>query len=457
VFATRISGGRSRRFAGAVAAFVALTLPSTVIVTLRASRAVAATYAGSAAHTLLHRPIVGMASTPTGRGYWLVATDGGIFAFGDARFYGSTGAMHLNRPIVGMASTPTGRGYWLVASDGGIFAFGDARFYGSTGAIRLTRPIVGMASTPIGRGYWLVASDGGIFAFRDARFYGSTGALRLTRPVVGMANTRYGRGYWLIASDGGIFAFGDARFYGSTGAMRLAQPITGIAGALDSRGYWLLARDGGIFTFGSARFMGSSVGATAGQLAVDIVAPAQGGYAIATQWGGVNVANSTGMHMDPNLRLRASEVAIAADMVRRVNDERLARGEGPLAYDPLLAAYAGTWAYYLGAHNTFFHQDLLTILRAANGRLVEVGENLYAGNGTAADAGSAHLGLMESPPHRENILLPEHQLIGVGAGCFNGTLWVVEDFGARAGTLLAPHPIPPLQPFVDSDAAGPSC
>ena len=50
----------------------------------------------------LNQPIVGMASTPTGNGYWLVAADGGIFTFGDAAFHGSTGAMHLNQPIVGM-------------------------------------------------------------------------------------------------------------------------------------------------------------------------------------------------------------------------------------------------------------------------------------------------------------------------------------------------------------------
>jgi hypothetical protein len=55
-----------------------------------------------------------------GRGYWLVATDGGIFTYGDAKFFGSTGGMRLNKPIVGMSTTPTGKGYWLVASDGGI-------------------------------------------------------------------------------------------------------------------------------------------------------------------------------------------------------------------------------------------------------------------------------------------------------------------------------------------------
>ena len=86
-----------------------------------------------------------MAATPDGRGYWLVASDGGIFSFGDARFYGSTGALTLNRPIVGMAATPDGRGYWLVASDGGIFSFGDARFYGSAGALDLTAPTVAIS------------------------------------------------------------------------------------------------------------------------------------------------------------------------------------------------------------------------------------------------------------------------------------------------------------------------
>jgi N-acetylmuramoyl-L-alanine amidase len=101
-------------------------------------------------------PVVGMAATPTGNGYWLVAADGGIFTFGGARFYGSTGAMTLNEPIVGMAATPDGKGYWLVAADGGIFTFGDAAFYGSEGGTQLVAPVVGMASTPTGNGYWLV-------------------------------------------------------------------------------------------------------------------------------------------------------------------------------------------------------------------------------------------------------------------------------------------------------------
>ena len=72
--------------------------------------------------------MVGGAQVAGHPGYWEVASDGGVFSFGDAGFYGSTGGMPLNAPIVGMASTPDGLGYWLVASDGGIFAYGDAGF-----------------------------------------------------------------------------------------------------------------------------------------------------------------------------------------------------------------------------------------------------------------------------------------------------------------------------------------
>ncbi|HEY8200892.1 MAG TPA: hypothetical protein VII47_06035 [Actinomycetota bacterium] len=171
----------------------------------------------------------GPAPAPSGQGYRLVASDGGIFAFGSSGFKGSTGDLKLAQPIVGMASTPSGQGYWLLGSDGGIFAFGDAPFFGSTGNLKLAKPIVAVTATPSGKGYWMVASDGGIFAFGDATFHGSTGNLKLAKPIVGMAPTPSGRGYWLVASDGGIFAFGDAPFHGSAGNTKLAKPIVGMA------------------------------------------------------------------------------------------------------------------------------------------------------------------------------------------------------------------------------------
>ncbi|HEX4127855.1 MAG TPA: IPT/TIG domain-containing protein, partial [Acidimicrobiales bacterium] len=195
-----------------------------------------------------------------GEGYRFVASDGGIFDFGDAGFYGSAGGTALNAPVVGMADTASTNGYWLVASDGGIFNYGDAQFYGSTGAIHLNKPTVGMAATPDSGGYWLVASDGGIFSYGDAQFYGSTGGLRLNSPVVGMAAGPGGAGYWLVAADGGIFNYGSANFYGSAGALHLNKPVVGMAAAPGGNGYWLVASDGGIFTYGATLFYGSTGG-----------------------------------------------------------------------------------------------------------------------------------------------------------------------------------------------------
>ena len=214
------------------------------------------------------------------RGYWLVAADGGIFAFGDARFFGSTGNLHLNQPIVGMAATPTGNGYWLVAADGGIFAFGDAGFFGSTGNLHLNQPIVGMAATPTGKGYWFVASRRRHLRLRRRRLLRLDPATRPNQPIVGMAATPTGNGYWFVARDGGIFAFGDAGFGAAQGGpghghgrhpsgsgywpagggrsgllLRRRPPLRrhGESRPADRRprrrpkggGYWLVARDGG--------------------------------------------------------------------------------------------------------------------------------------------------------------------------------------------------------------------
>ena len=210
---------------------------------------------GAMTGTALNRPVVGMAIDPLTGGYWLVATDGGIFAF-NAPFFGSTGNIHLNQPIVAMSGDQSGNGYWMVASDGGIFAFGGAQFLGSTGNIHLNRPVVGMAVDPATGGYWLVATDGGIFSFGTAPFLGSTGNIHLNRPIVGMAPLADGSGYRLIASDGGVFSF-NAPFYGSTGNIHLNRPVIGGLGDPATGGYWLIASDGGVFSF-NAPFLGSA-------------------------------------------------------------------------------------------------------------------------------------------------------------------------------------------------------
>jgi hypothetical protein len=76
-----------------------------------------------------------------------VAADGGIFAFGDAVFFGSVPGVgaHITN-VVGMAATPSGKGYWMDGNDGGVFAFGDAGFFGSIPGLGIAvSDIVGMA------------------------------------------------------------------------------------------------------------------------------------------------------------------------------------------------------------------------------------------------------------------------------------------------------------------------
>jgi hypothetical protein len=198
-----------------------------------------------------------LAALPSGSGYWIVQSDGGVFSYGTAPFLGSLPGLGIHvGDIVGVAVTPDGRGYWLVGSDGGVFGFGDAAYSGSMGGKPLDAPIVGMAASPDGRGYWLVAADGGIFAFGDALFSGSTGGLPLDAPMVAMSADPAG-GYWLLASDGGVFAFGGAPFLGSAGGTHLVQPVVGMTSTPSGLGYWLVAVDGGVFAFGDAHFVGS--------------------------------------------------------------------------------------------------------------------------------------------------------------------------------------------------------
>ncbi|MGH9039304.1 MAG: peptidoglycan recognition protein family protein [Acidimicrobiia bacterium] len=120
--------------------------------------------------------IAGLAATPTGAGYWLAATDGRVFAFGDALPRGATpgqavtgaaGEVHPAAPIVAIAGHPDGRGYWLLGSDGGVFAIGTG-FFGSRGGERPARDAVQLRVTATGEGYYVAGGDGTVYAFGDA-------------------------------------------------------------------------------------------------------------------------------------------------------------------------------------------------------------------------------------------------------------------------------------------------
>lgn len=67
-----------------------------------------------------------MTSTASGRGYWTIAADGGIFAF-NVPFEGSMPVVRArtNAPVastVRMRALPSGEGYYLLGSNGAVYA-----------------------------------------------------------------------------------------------------------------------------------------------------------------------------------------------------------------------------------------------------------------------------------------------------------------------------------------------
>lgn len=259
---------------------------------------------------------VSIAPSPDGRGYWMAQAGGGVYAYGDARFFGSLPGLGIDppAPIVGMAATPDGRGYWLVGADGGVYAFGDAQFFGSLPGLGVTPsgPIVGMAATSDGGGYWLLGADGGVFAFGDAPFLGAAGeglgsepfsaisavpgpesssgyvvaseyddivvaftpgrsqtfsgpslGAGTAAPFIGVAPAGIGTAsVWTAEVSGGVFSYssssGTPGFYGSLPSLEItpAAPVSAIASTPDHHGYWLLGSNGAVFAFGDAPYLG---------------------------------------------------------------------------------------------------------------------------------------------------------------------------------------------------------
>ena len=228
----------------------------------------AASFHGSMGGVALQRPVVGITPTANRQGYWLVASDGGLFSFGNSAFYGSVPALGLNpagsgkpnslaAPVVGMVPSRTGHGYFMVGTDGGVFAFGDARFAGSCPGIGgCAGTAVAVMPDHTGNGYWLVTSAGAVYAFGDAPFFGTPPAQ--PDPVVDAVAAPNGQGYWILFANGAVFSFGSAPGLGApVGYVNGYNPATSIFPTGDGRGYWVSAAHGDVFSYGNAPFLGS--------------------------------------------------------------------------------------------------------------------------------------------------------------------------------------------------------
>jgi hypothetical protein len=234
----------------------------------------AAPFYGSTASLHLQRPIVDIAPTADGGGYWLVGNDGGVFGFGDAPFTGSIPGLgiapagappatrRLSAPIVGMVPTIDGHGYFLVGSDGGVFAFGDARFAGSCPSLAhgCDAPVVAVVPDATGNGYWIVTSTGSVYAFGDAPYEGGTAPQ--TVPATGAVRTA-GQGYWILFANGQVASFGDAHPFGAltAGSTSANDPAVSIFATADGQGYGIVTAQGAVRAFGDASDEGDMSGA----------------------------------------------------------------------------------------------------------------------------------------------------------------------------------------------------
>ncbi|HEV2362471.1 MAG TPA: hypothetical protein VGS21_12280 [Acidimicrobiales bacterium] len=212
-------------------------------------------------------PVVGIAPTPDGKGYWEVTRNGTVAGYGDAKSYGDLPGQHITvNNIVAIAPTADGHGYWLIGADGGEFTYGDARFHGSLPGIGIrVKDIVGMVATPNGGGYLIVGADGGVFTFGFTKFYGSLPGIGIkVHDIVSILPSPAGTGYALVGADGGVFNFGTgARFYGSLpGEGITVHDIVGLALTPDAHGYWLAGADGHTYAFGDAENVAPKVSLT---------------------------------------------------------------------------------------------------------------------------------------------------------------------------------------------------
>ena len=64
-----------------------------------------------------------MAARPQDDGYWMTASDGGIFTFGHASFHGSGASQTRAAETVSITASTTGLGYVLLLADGWVLPF----------------------------------------------------------------------------------------------------------------------------------------------------------------------------------------------------------------------------------------------------------------------------------------------------------------------------------------------
>lgn len=230
----------------------------------------------------------------------------------------------------------------------------------------------------------------------------------------------------IASADPGAINGGSLPAPGETGLVVWGGGSTGelesvVAGACPPRSAWANRSGGGLvgFIFGApsavnADFLGHYPN---GALPADtpLVVVCGGGSAALASTAApatapasreVRIAASVGPEID-----RAAE----AEMLALVNDARASAGLGSLRLDQSLVAVARAHSTDMWSRGFFSHVnpdglDPFDRMRAANVEFGWAGENLAIAPTTAV----AHGNLLDSPGHRENLLNPNFEKVGIG-------------------------------------------
>ncbi len=192
-------------------------------------------------------------ANPQGDGYWQIATNGDVYAYGAAQLHARHEPdTHLSWPIA-MRTTASGDGYWTMDQNGKILTYGDAEHFGDLN--RGTKDAVDLAITPTGRGYWILLLNGEVHTFGDAVWYGNTtptgdvtvGVSNQARSIESHPVTM---GYWILHADGTVTGF-HLPAYGNANrtGFRPSEYVTRLRRTTAGNGYWIVSGSGKVQNF----------------------------------------------------------------------------------------------------------------------------------------------------------------------------------------------------------------
>ena len=173
-----------------------------------------------------------MVPSVTGHGYFMVASDGGVFAFGDAHFAGSCpGIGGCSGQAVAVVPDATGNGYWVVTKAGAVYGFGDAAVFRGTGTPELANHFRGCCAE---RTVAITSSTARARCSPMETPPGCGGtppeSSSVLDPTTAIFATADGGGYWITTALGEVYAFGDAPNDGDESGAHLNGPIIAATG-----------------------------------------------------------------------------------------------------------------------------------------------------------------------------------------------------------------------------------